>query len=66
MKEYKILEEGIDNKVLVEWNRQKCSAYPLGKEYSVHTMNDGFLIWGHYFNDLKDAEEYFKVYRKEV
>lgn len=55
MNNYEILEEGKDDKVLVKWNREN------GIEYSVHTWNldKTELIWGHCFNDINDAKEYF-------
>ena len=63
---YKILKEGKDNKVLVEWKREKNMFYPDGKEYSVHTVSlQDNLIWGHYFRKKEDAIEYFKQYRKD-
>lgn len=58
MAEYKILEQGKDDKVLVEWNRS------WGKEYSVHTQTDNGLIWGHYYTNREDAEEYFAQYKR--
>lgn len=66
MNEYKILEQGIDNKVLVEWDRGCDIFYKDGKEYSVHTVSlmDN-LIWGHYFSNITDAVNYFSKYRKD-
>lgn len=61
---YKILEEGKDNKVLVEWERGSNFYYEDGREYSVHTISlQGNLIWGHYFRKEADAREYFKQYK---
>lgn len=56
MDNYKILKEGRNDKVLVEWKR------PTRIEYSVHTWNydKTELIWGHYFNSIDVAEEYFE------
>lgn len=56
MKEFEILEEGRNDKVLVKWNRETRT------EYSVHTwdLDRENLIWGHYYNDLEDAKEYFE------
>lgn len=56
MKEFEILEEGRNDKVLVKWNRETRT------EYSVHTwdLDRIGLIWGHYYNDLEDAKEYFE------
>ena len=62
-KEYTILKKGRDNKVMVMWEREKGFFYPNGVEYSVHTESlYGGLIWGHYFTDKKECEEYFKQY----
>ena len=59
MKNYKILKEGRNDKVLVEWERQNSYPY-YGKEYSVHTLSlNGELIWGNYFLNLEDAEKFF-------
>lgn len=57
MADYKILEKGIDDKVLVEWTRGER------KEYSVHTLTQNGLIWGHYFTALDDAQDYFSQYK---
>lgn len=56
-KEYEILAEGRNNKVLVKWYRNTRI------EYSVHTwdLNRESLIWGHYFDSLKEADEYFEI-----
>lgn len=56
MKEFEILEEGKNDKVLVKWNRETRT------EYSVHTWNldKTELIWGHYFDDINDAKKYFE------
>lgn len=71
----KILEEGRDNKVLVQWI--DVTVYGEGKdnddieidvEYSIHTKGDGHteenhnLIWGSYFDDLKRAKGTFEYY----
>lgn len=68
MKEYKIIEFGIDDKVLVEWDKSNDSAYQFvtgsDKEYSVHTKTENGIIWGHYYRKREDAEEYFSKYRR--
>lgn len=57
MNEFEIIKEGKNDKVLAKWNRETRV------EYSVHTwdLNRTGLIWGHYFDNLEDAEEYFKT-----
>ena len=56
-RQYEILKEGRNNKVLVKWYRNTRV------EYSVHTwdLNKEGLIWGHYFDFLSEAEEYFAI-----
>ena len=71
----KILEEGRDNKVLVQWI--DVTVYGEGKdnddieidvEYSIHTKGYGHteenhnLIWGSYFDDYKRAKGTFEYY----
>ena len=59
---YKILEEGKEDRVIVQWLDNTYTPY------SVHTygFNKDGLIWGHYFETLEGAEEYFveQGYRK--
>ena len=58
MRKYKVLQRR-GEKVLIAWETEKCSFFPNGVEYSVHTcLNDEFY-WGHYFTDKDDAIEYF-------
>lgn len=64
MNNYKILKEGKDDKVLVEWERANIYPY-YGKEYSIHTrISEDSLIWGHYFLRFEDADRYFKKVTK--
>ena len=69
-----ILDEGMDNKVLVQWI--DSTVYSNGDlevdvEYSIHTKGYGHteenpnLIWGHYFDDYKSAKNTF-LYYKEI
>ena len=69
-----ILDEGRDNKVLVQWI--DSTVYSNGDlevevEYSIHTKGYGHteenpnLIWGHYFDDYKKAKGTFQYYKSE-
>ena len=69
-----ILDEGRDNKVLVQWI--KATAWTNGEleievEYSIHTKGinhtdeDYDLVWGMYFDDLKRAKGTFQYYKSE-
>ncbi|GAA0093027.1 hypothetical protein UT300009_30570 [Paraclostridium bifermentans] len=60
--EFTILKEGFDNKVLVEWYREKSTTFPTGREYSIHTKSQFGLIWGHYYKDKELCFEDFKKY----
>lgn len=57
-----IIKHGKDSKVLVKWTSD--NKFPNGtyEEYSVHTIGYNGLIWGHYFNTIEGAQEYFKQY----
>lgn len=69
-----ILDEGMDNKVLVQWI--DATVWTNGElevevEYSIHTKGVNHtdeeydLIWGHYFDDLKRAKGTFQYYKSE-
>ena len=58
---YKILKNYKDERVLVEWKREKDFFFPDGVEYSVHMLSlAGNLICGRYFKNKENAEEYYK------
>ena len=75
IKKVTILEEGMDNKVLVQW--LEFTAWDSGEaevdiEYSIHTKGINHtdenhdLIWGHYFgDDYKHAKGTFQYYRHD-
>lgn len=61
MSKYKILKKYKDERVLVEWKREKDFFFPDGVEYSVHMLSlAGNLICGRYFKNKENAEEYYK------
>lgn len=63
MRKENILKHGRDGKVLVKWTSK--DKFPNGtyEEYSVHTISyNNNLIWGHYFNTLESAQDYFSQY----
>lgn len=64
MRKSEILKYGKENKVLVKWTSENHKfANGTYEEYSVHTVGyNGGLIWGHYYNQIEDAQEYFKKY----
>lgn len=47
--EYTILKHGSDNRVLVQWHREKSTMFPDGKEYSIHINTPFGLICGNYY-----------------
>lgn len=57
MREYKILEYGKKDKVLVEWNRIDFT------EWSIHSLIKGHLYSGDYFYNYEDAVKSFEQYK---
>ena len=75
IKKVTILDEGMDNKVLVQWlevTTWDCGETEVDIEYSIHTKGANHteeeydLVWGQYFgDDYKHAKGTFQYYRHD-
>lgn len=68
--EYTIIKEGVDNRVLVQWHREKSTMFPDGKEYSIHIKSPFGLICGNYYIDkdicFKDFDNKYGITDTEI